>query len=136
MNQSPAALKRAMSQNGPQTDDRSVPRRKLDEILETVPNDLDDATHRRMDAAALEEFDDFAAESFSTPFANVLLATIVSTSEGRLNERYFRCPDVGKLLQQHPDLMVKLEKAWNDKSFANIRNLSAALAFCQMLDDL
>ena len=92
-------------------------RRKLDMALGTVPNYLDDATHRRMDASALETCGE---ESFSPIF---LLATIVSTSEGLLDAKYEKNPSAKSLLREHSGLEALLRIAWEMKSFKSIRNL-------------
>ena len=86
--------------------------------LETVPDDLNDATHARMDDAVFKFFED---EPYT---ATTLLATIVSTSEGNLDPKYKELPNAKALLQKHPSLTDKLKVAWNDGTFREIRNLS------------
>jgi hypothetical protein len=92
--------------------------------LEPVPNVLDDATHARMDAAALETaiFYDPSVPGLAAP----LLATIVSTSENLLDSKYENNPNAAALLREHPELVEQLTVAWNTKSFKAIRNLSTS----------
>src|ERR1700722_8122899 len=50
------------------------------------------------------------------PLASFLLATLVSTSDGRLDSRYGENPKAKSLLQGHLDQMNMLNVAWRDKS--------------------
>ena len=81
--------------------------------LELVADDLDGATHARLDAAVLETAD---YDPSTLPLASFLLATIVSTSDGRLDSRYGENPKAKSLLQGHLDQMNMLNVAWRDKS--------------------
>jgi hypothetical protein len=112
--------------------------------LDTVPDDLDDATHVRLDAevlktnpatlaAILSSSDDRVALVSLTSF---LLATIASTSEGRLDPKYEKTPAAMALVQEHPELMSMLKKAWITGSFKDIRNLSASFALSGPLDNV
>ena len=95
-------------------------RQKLEMSLELVADDLDDATHDRLDAAVLETADE---DPSTLLLATFLLATIVSTSEGLLDSRYSETPKAKTLLQDHPGLRNMLNEAWRDKKFRAIRNL-------------
>ena len=102
--------------------------------LEVVPDDLDDATHARMDQAVLEVADDDPVILSRAREAAFLLATIVSTSEGRLDPKYAQNPAAKALLQEHPALMEKLTEAWTARTFRQIRSLSAKHQFwCRLL---
>lgn len=89
--------------------------------LESVPDDLDDTTHARLDEAVFRVADD---EPSIPSLAAFLLATIVSTSEGKLDPQYEKTPKAKVLIDEHPELMDKLKEAWLAKSFKEIRNLS------------
>jgi hypothetical protein len=99
----------------------SSSRLKLDMSLEIVPNILDDATHALMDNLVVEHFED-------EPLVNSnLLAIIVWTSEGQLNPDYKDSRNTKTLLRDHPPLSDLLKKAWDNKEFKEIRNLSASM---------
>jgi hypothetical protein len=89
---------------------------------ESGPNELDDETHARLDKEVLETAD---YEPSNLLPASFLLATIVSNSIGRLDPKYKENPNAKALIQQHPELMDKLMKAWRERTFRDIRNLSA-----------
>jgi hypothetical protein len=94
-------------------------KRSLETTLESVPNDLDDEVHARLDKESLK----FTGGQHCKPL--FLLPTIVFTSKKLLNPDYM---DLGKaevLLEQHPQLNDMLKEAWHRKSFKDIRNLSA-----------
>jgi hypothetical protein len=93
-------------------------KRKAAITLELEPNEEDDATHARLDQEVLETI-----ENDRSPMT--LLATIVSTSE-RLDQKYGKNQNAKALLREHPGLVDKLEGAWQDKSFKEIRNLSTS----------
>jgi hypothetical protein len=101
-------------------------RRKLDTSLRSVPNDLDDATHARMDDLVLETAED---EPSNLTLAAFLLATIVSTSEGRLDSKYKANPSAKNLLRGDPNLVEMLKLAWMEKSFKAIRNLGKSSSY-------
>src|SRR5277367_4172438 len=90
--------------------------------LELVPNDLDDATHARLDKVVFMVADD---EPSMLSLAAFLLVTIVSTSEGLLDAKYEKTPAAVVLLQEHPALKEKLMQAWTARTFRDIRNMSA-----------
>jgi hypothetical protein len=106
--------------------DPSLFDRKLEMSPEPLPDVLDDATHARMDKVV---FDTFDYEPSSLPYATLLLATIVSTSGGPLNSKYKENQHAKALLLEHPWLMDRLIGAWRDRTFKEIRNLSAVPAF-------
>jgi hypothetical protein len=88
--------------------------------LETVANDLDDATHSSMDEAVL-------VDSGSDPNEqrlSLLLFLIVVTSNGKLDEQLQSFSARTSLLANHPELRDKLMQAWEARSFKKIRNLS------------
>ncbi|KAM6495088.1 hypothetical protein JOM56_009711 [Amanita muscaria] len=103
-------------QTTPLTDERPAKR----STLETVPSDLDDATHARLDTIVLELCDE-PVESSSA--VTCLLNAIVQKSEGRLDQKYGRIANAKALIKEHPELVDKLKEAWNDRSFKQIRNL-------------
>jgi len=98
------------------------PVKRAKTTLEAVPNDLDDATHARLDRLVLDTSD---YDPSSLPVAAFFLATIVSYSEDKLNSKYKDTPTVKALFNEHPELMDKLRVAWTARSFKEIRNLSA-----------
>ncbi|KIL65127.1 hypothetical protein M378DRAFT_10999 [Amanita muscaria Koide BX008] len=102
-------------QTTPLTDERPAKR----STLETVPNDLDDATHARLDKRVLDICEE-PVESSSA--VTLLLNTIVQHSEGRLDQKYRRIANAKALIKEHPELVDKLKEAWNDSSFKQIRN--------------
>src|SRR5277367_6836961 len=83
MNQ--AGLKRSWPEMDSPIDAPSAKRTQT--TLETVPDDLNDAAHARMDDAVFKFFED---EPYT---ATTLLATIVSTSEGNLDPKYKELPN-------------------------------------------
>jgi hypothetical protein len=91
----------------------------INEPLQVMSNDLDDKTHERMDRKVLVTVRDYAFSPFS------LLAAIVSESEGQLDPKYEKTPNAAALLREHPKLEEVLRKAWEAKSFREIRNLSS-----------
>jgi hypothetical protein len=56
--------------------------------------------------------------------ATFLLSIIVETSEGSLNPENEKNLKAHALLEEHPELIGRLETAWEEKSFKDIRNLS------------
>ena len=86
--------------------------------LERVADDIDDATHTQLDKRVLEIID---GETYSLGY---LLISIVSTSEGKLDSTYIEPSKVSTLLREHPTLKIALKKAWEEKSFKDIRILS------------
>jgi hypothetical protein len=88
--------------------------------LETVANDLDDATNSSMDEAVL-------VDSGSDPNEqrlSLLLLLIVVGSNGKLDEQLQNFSTRTSLLADHPELRDKLMQAWEARSFKEIRNLS------------
>jgi hypothetical protein len=125
MNQSSGRpLKRTSSQTELSVDEPSATRRKM--TLEVVPNLLTDATHARLDGEVIRVTED---PPWCSILPIMLLATIVSTSEGLLNPKYGNNPNASALLHDQPDLVEKLRLAWKDKSFKEIRNLGEISVF-------
>ena len=98
--------------------DHPPPKRASEATLERVADDLDDATHIRLDKLVLDAIDDDDYSSI------LLLTTIAQNSEGKLDSRYSNAYQAKPLLQEHPVLKDVLKKAWEQKSFKDIRNLS------------
>ena len=94
--------------------------------LETVHNDLDDATHARLDTLVLKTCKEPVESVLAAAF---LLPTIVWNSEGRLDPKYSQAANARALIEENLELVDMLRDAWNDKSFKQIRNLSAITTF-------
>jgi len=120
MNQPSGSRKRSVSQTM-HTEESPATKRILTAPLEHVEDDIDDQDHARMDKQVLENADE---EPVNLSRATFLLATIVSTSDGRLDPKYERNPAARALLKQHPELEEKLKEAWKERSFKEIPNLS------------
>lgn len=119
----PGSLKRSSWEMEPPIQEPSV-KRTPELTLESVPNELDDKTHSRLDDEVLKYLYPGQLE-FNHPLATCLLAMIVSTSEGRLDPRYKEIPNSSALIEGHPGLMDKLRVALEAEQFREIRNLSA-----------
>lgn len=94
--------------------------------LESLPNILDDDTHKYLDEKVLNHFTPLF-ESFTTLKeleAILLLMGIISESQNRLNPDYETILPAKALLENHPELVDKLRGAWRERSFKEIRNLS------------
>ena len=104
--------------------------------LDTVPDDLDDSTHVRLDAEVLKQIPAAFATLLSSSFYVILLTTIASTSEGRLDPKYKENPAAMGLVQEHLELTNMLKKAWITGSFKDIRNLSASFTLSGPLDNV
>ena len=98
-------------------DHPSRQKRPLEMTLEHAADDLDSDTHDRLNQSVLGEIEG------ETPPQSYLLTIIVSTSEGKLDSTYIDPIKARTLLQENPALSA-LEKAWEQKSFNEIRNLS------------
>jgi len=107
------------------TEESPATKRILTAPLEHVEDDIDDQDHARMDKQVLENADE---EPVNLSRATFLLATIVSTSDGRLDPKYKETPAARALLKQHPELEEKLKEAWKERSFKEIRNLSTIVS--------
>jgi hypothetical protein len=118
MNQPSGSRKRTRSQTEPM-EELPVTKRTLGTILERPKIDEADA---RMDALVLKVAHD---EPSTLSLATLLLATIVSTSEGKLQSEFSHVPVAYGLLQEHPRLLIQLQDAWKKKSFKEIRDLGA-----------
>ena len=93
-------------------------------------NDLDDDAHRHQDKLVLDDILDFDDSGYSGAFGlAILLTTIVSSSEGKLDSKFEKVAEVKALFREHPELAEKLEEAWAARSFKEIRNLSALSYF-------
>jgi hypothetical protein len=110
-----ASLKRSSS-NPPMNEPLS---KRTPTILESVPDDFDDTTHQRMDHDVL----DLLSDGSFIPF--LLLATIASNSDDRLDSKYKDTANAKALIEKHPQLRGMLQDAWEAKSFKDLRNLSA-----------
>jgi hypothetical protein len=122
MDQPSGSRKRPISQTDKPIMDHSCPqKRPLEMTLELVADNLHDATHVRLDKLVLGILDD---EPYSGLLGLLLLTTIVHNSEGKLDSRYSNPSQAKALLREHPALTDALEKAWGQKSFKDIRNLS------------
>jgi len=101
--------------------------------LEMMPNELDDATHDRLNAKVLKYAPISRLPASSDPaapfLAAALLETIVSTSEGSLGAPYQSSVKAMTVLHEHPSLFPMLQSALEAGSFNEIRNLSAISAF-------
>jgi hypothetical protein len=98
-------------------------RHKLAMPLETARDDLEDDTHKSQDNEVLKIV---RIEPSDLSLATLLLATIVSVSNGLLDPKYHEIPDALALIKAHPQLMQELKAAWAAQSFRKIRNLSAS----------
>jgi hypothetical protein len=93
-------------------------RRQFTITMETVPNDLDDDTHKAMDDEILDTMGD-------DPYvASSLLTFIVNASSGRLDHKYVNPVNTKALIKANPKLKEMLDIAWKSKSFRTVRNLS------------
>jgi hypothetical protein len=121
MDESSDSLKRSSSEVEPSIHEPSAKRAQV-VTLQVVPDDLSDATHAIMDEAVLDVVEE---QPVNLGRATFLLATIVSSSQGRLDAKYRETPAAKALLQEHPALMEKLTEAWAAGTFRQIRNLSS-----------
>ena len=99
-------------------DDSSRQKRPLEVTLEHAADDLDSDTHNRLNQSVLREIEG------KDPAPSYLLSVIVSTSEKKLDSTYVDPIKARALLEGNPALKGALEKAWAQKSFNEIRNLS------------
>ena len=88
------------------------------ETLESVPNDLDDATHKALDDEVLTEI------VGGNPSMAILLVAIVARSNQQLDQKYSAFGVVKNLIADNVELEDMLAEAWKSKSFKAIRNLS------------
>jgi hypothetical protein len=117
--------KRRLSDGEP--GESSTSRLKPDMSLELVPNVLDDSTHSELDEQVIKTVGNDEDEPFAIHYmrdAVVLLLAILSNSEKRLDQSYASLLGAQTLIRENPSLMELLKKAWNDKQFKGIRNLS------------
>jgi len=97
--------------------------------LESVANILDGNTHVRLDGVVLDTCNAVIEPSALGALAFLLLATIVSNSEGTLDPKYGNTTNAKTLLREEEELLEKLNDAWTQKKFEEIRNLSAIYIF-------
>jgi hypothetical protein len=98
--------------------------------LETVPNDLDEATHNDLDKKILvnnpkSNLETYATTNIFDGLLERLLLFIVSNSEGKLDPKYASIDAAQELLHNHLELKGELKNAWMEGKFKRIRNLSA-----------
>jgi hypothetical protein len=108
------------------------PKRAPETTLERVADDLDDATHARMDQEVLNRP---IAEAYpSQPV--LLLVAIVSTSGGKLDSAYADNDKAFALLKKHPRLNDELLNALKQepKTFRDIRNLSTSALYYRIAE--
>lgn len=86
--------------------------------METVPDDLNDDTHKAMDEKILDNMGDDPYVAFC------LLTLIVDASNGRLDQQYATPVKANALVKANPKLKETLDNAWECKSFRTVRNLS------------
>jgi len=103
--------------------------------LETLPDDLDEATHKDLDRKVLVNNPTTNLEAYlqlsnpallEAPLLN-LLQQIVSNSPETLDQKYRDIVAAQKLLQDRPELKEELKSSWMEGKFKRIRNLSAPL---------
>lgn len=102
-------------------DQPSPKRTTLETTLKSVPNDLDDMIHTRLDQEVLGSF---KVTDVEPPNIDILSA-VVENSEGRLDPRYLKHRELRELVGEYPELEDKLSMAWRAGSFKEIRNLSS-----------
>lgn len=103
------------------------------EILDTVPDELGDATHARLDKAVLDEAPPWKVvlgvsdNDVVLALLTSLLVSIVSESEGHLDPQFEKQTTAKTLISRHPELVDMLQAAWQAGTFKEIRNLGAFL---------
>lgn len=98
--------------------------------LEYVADDINKATHNKLDCKMVEDWGD-NEWSLSKLNAFHLLELTVSNSENKLNQNYTNIYHALALLKQHPELLVKLDKAWKAQTFQDIQRLSKCKLECR-----
>ena len=86
--------------------------------LDSVPIDLDDAAHARLDTLVFDQ----SPGPDCSPM--VVLALVVTYSDGKLDQQYGKMSNSRKLLETYPELRDKIKEAYDMRSFKDIRNLS------------
>ena len=105
----------------------------LPEILDIVPNDLDEEIHSDLDRKILDKYPKTLLEAYLQIPGSVatdtglviLLQEIVSSLEEKLDQKYMNLIAARRLLQDRPVLKEGLKSAWMKGKFKTIRNLSA-----------
>ena len=99
--------------------------------MESAANILDDDVHVRLDGVVLDTCDGVIEPSTLGALSSIifLLATIVWNSEGTLDRKYTSTTNAKTLLRTEEKLLEKLNDAWTQKKFKEIRNLSAIYIF-------
>ena len=97
--------------------------------MESAANILDGDTHVRLDGVVLDTCNAVIEPSTLGALAFLLLATIVENSEGTLDPKYGNNTNAKTLLRTEEKLLEKLNDAWTQKKFKEIRNLSAIYIF-------
>jgi hypothetical protein len=127
---SPGDLKRS-SDEPPMGEPSS--KRILETTLESIPNDLADATHARLDEEVRNRVQVLHEEP-EVPNAIILLDCIISCSDGLLDQKYTNGVEMQRLYKNHPELQDKLKEAWStNKSFKEIRNLGTCITLLSHL---
>jgi hypothetical protein len=93
--------------------------------LESVASILDGDTHVRLDGVVLYTCEGDIEPSNLGTGAHFLLATIVANSDETLDPKYGNTTNAKTLLRTEEELLEKLNDAWTQKKFEEIRNLSA-----------
>jgi hypothetical protein len=101
--------KRSSPETEPLADERSA-KCTLQTTLETVDAELNDATDTRLDTLVLKTFKELVKSILVAAF---LLLTIVSNSEGRLDQKYSHSADARVLIEENLELVDMLKEAWN-----------------------
>lgn len=106
----------------PSHDERDPTRRKLTKSLEYVQDDFGSATHKYLDEEVLKHL---KPQPFTPPLATLIIGFVVWTAGARLNQEYSNSIAAMHLMEEYPDLVDKVKVAWENRSFEQIRNLSA-----------
>jgi hypothetical protein len=114
--------KRTHSQVAPPTESRVGASRRQELTLAFVPDDLDDATHRRQDEYVLEMCKDVPMMRSSSLLAANYLSVIASACE-RLHRTYKELEQARALLDDNPQLMSLLWDSLESGTFRKVRTL-------------
>jgi len=114
-------VERNIFDNSTDADMEDAPDLDTRDLMEVAPNIFDHDTHLLMDKEVLGFFPN---HPHPPNFSN-LLGVIVSGSKKTLDPQYQDTFNADRLVKSQPGLAEKLEKAWQDGTFKEIRNLSA-----------